>query len=320
MKYKDYYEILGVGRKAEQKEIEKAYKKLAMKYHPDRNQGNTEAEQRFKEISEAYAVLSDPQKRKRYDKLGANWESYQHAGDENFDGSGFGGRSPFGDGSRYYFEGDPESFFGGDSGFSDFFERFFGRGFSSSFSERKGRGSSSGYSSRGRDIRAELPISLEDAYKGASKTFELKGERLRIRIKPGSYDGQQLRIKGKGYPAHNGTPRGDLYITLRLEEHPRFKREGDDLLLEHPIDLYTAVLGGKTSLPTLSGSISITVPKGTSSGKMLRLRGKGMPKAGGAKDQFGDLLVKIQVEIPAELSPKEEELFKSLQNLFKNKK
>jgi curved DNA-binding protein len=319
MNYKDYYQILGISKSADQKEIKAAYKTLAMKYHPDRNQGNTEAERRFKEISEAYAVLGDPEKRKRYDKLGANWESYQHSGNGGFDWSGYGGKSPFGDSGSFHFEGDPESFFGGNSGFSDFFEQFFGQGFSSAFEGGRARGRTSGYSARGRDIRAELFISLEDAFQGTSKTFELSGERLRIRIKAGAYDGQQLRIKGKGHPAHNGTPRGDLYLTLRLQEHPIFKRENDDLILEKNIDLYTAVLGGKVKLPTLSGDLSINIPKGTASGKLFRLRGKGMPRAN-AKGQFGDLLVKIQVDIPTDLSAKEEELFVSLRKLFHNKK
>ncbi len=316
MDYKDYYKILGVSKNATEEEIKKAYKKLAMKHHPDRNKEDEQAEARFKEISEAYTVLSDSEKRELYDKLGANWQAYQQGGGDQFDWSQFGG-NPFGSGGghrTFTFEGDPSSFFE-DSGFSDFFGHFFSGGFQGG-SESFGRSSGTrhAYHGQGRDANAELQISLEDAYHGASKTFEWNDERLRVKIKPGVKDGQRLRLKGKGYPSYNGAPRGDLYLILKIAPHPRFEREGDHLITEQSVDLYTAVLGGKMSIPTLSGELLVNIPKGTSSGKTFRLKGKGMPKNAQA-NSFGDLLVRIQISTPTNLSEEQEKLFMQLRNL-----
>ena len=312
---KDYYEILGVDRSASADQIKKAYRKLAVKYHPDKNPGDAAAEEKFKEITEAYEVLGDAEKRKKYDQLGANWQAFEQGGG---DWSQFGG-SPHGQGGArtYYFEGDPSEFFGrgrGSSGFSDFFEAFFGGGFQGSFEEQFQRGRRQ--APRGRDVQAELPITLEDAYHGTSKTFEFQGQKLRIRIKPGAYDGQKLALRGKGYPAPGGGSSGDLYLILRLQPHPEYERQGDDLVLSHSVDLYTAVLGDKITIPTMTGPVNVTLQPGTASGRTLRLRGKGMPVYDDP-NRHGDLLVRLQVELPQPLSAEERKLFEQLRTLHR---
>lgn len=313
MEYKDYYKILGVEKSATPKDIKKAYRKLAAKYHPDKNAGDKNAEEKFKEINEANEVLSDPEKREKYDKLGANWQAYEQAGG---DWRQYANHSQNNGGQTFYYEGDPSEFFGGGgSGFSSFFDMFFGGGGQQGFSGRSRR-SQHGFS--GGDIQAELPITLLESYQGSKRTFELSGQKLRITIKPGSYDGQQLKIKGKGQPGANGGKSGDLYIVLRVENDPRFQRKGNDLAINKTIDLYTALLGGKIEILTLTGSVNMSVPKGTQSGKTLRLKGKGMPIYD--SNSYGDLLVEIQVEIPKNLSKEEEELFKKLRQISGRKR
>ncbi len=306
------YKILGVGKDASQQEIKKAFRKLAAKYHPDRNPDNKEAEQKFKEINEANEVLSDPEKRKKYDTLGANWEAYQQGGGNWQQYAGGGGPG----GQTFYFEGDPSDFFGGegfgDSGFSSFFERFFG-------GDTFGRGRRSTRQQRGfkgQDIEAELPVTSLEAYQGSKRTFKLGGKKLRITIKPGAYDGLKLRIPGKGQPGVNGGPAGDLYIVLKLTPDHRFQRRGDDLIHEANVDLYTAVLGGKITVPTLSGNVQLTVPKGSQPGDTLRLKGKGLPNYKKPSTQ-GNLLVKLDIAIPKHLNPEELKLFEQLKALQK---
>ncbi len=303
MNYKDYYKILGVAKSASTKEIKKAFRKLAAKYHPDKNQNDPKAEERFKEINEAYEVLSDSEKRKQYDTLGSNWEAFQQSGGNWQD---FTQRRHANGGRSFYFEGSPEDLFGS-GGHSDFFDMFFGRssGFGSQ-SHRRNR--------RGQDIEAELPISLYEAYHGAKRSFEINGKKMRIAIKPGSYDGQRLKLKGKGYPAQGVGQAGDLYIKLKLIPDARFKREGDDLIYDLPVDLYTAVLGGKLTVPTLTGAIKINIPKGSQSGKILQIKGKGMPLYK-SPNQYGKLKIVLKVNIPTNLTKEEEELFKKLSAL-----
>lgn len=300
MDYKDYYKILGVDKKASQEDIKKAYRKLAVKYHPDKNKDNKAAEDRFKEVNEANEVLSDPQKRKKYDELGENWRQYEHAGGRPGGGRRSNGQGPF------TYEGDFGDFFGqGGSGFSDFFEQFFGGGMGG------GRpGSSRSANFKGQDYQSEMEISLDEAYHGANRLIELENEKLRISTKPGAYEDQLLRIKGKGGKGNKGN-HGDLYVRIHVTPHPNFTRKGDDLYSTQTIDLYTAVLGGSTIVNTLSGQVKVKIASGTQNGKTIRIKGKGMPVYGNT-DMFGDLYVQLQIHIPEVLTDRQRELFEQL--------
>ncbi len=317
MNYKDYYKTLGVKKDASQVEIKKAYRKLASKYHPDKNPDDQSAEEKFKEVSEAYKVLGDPEKRKKYDTLGANWEAYEQSGG-NWEQYARQRGGP--GGQTFYFEGDPSEFFGrGRSGFSSFFDMFFGEGSGSDSFETFRTHEPRPNVFRGRDLEAELPVTLMEAYQGSQRTFEINGQKLRITIKPGAYDGQRLRLKGKGHPSRQGGQPGDLYIILKVQPDFRFQRQENDLIHIKDIDLYTAILGGQIEVSTLTGQVKVTVPKGTSSGKTLRLKGKGMPEYGKA-GQFGDLLVKLNVLMPQNLTAEEVALFKKLQAIREKEK
>ncbi len=309
MDFKDYYKILGVEKSASQEEIKKAFRKLAVKHHPDKNPNNKSAEEKFKEISEANDVLSDPEKRKKYDELGSNYNSYrqQQHGSEGFDWSKWSAQQGQG-GRRAYSSSEEDGFEGAD--FSDFFSTIFGQG-----AGQAGQGRRRGSSSRaGSDYNAQFTISLEEAYQGASKEFELNGKKIRIKLKPGTKDEQVIKLRGYGSQGINGGAAGDLYITIHLEDSPIFTREGDDLSVEAPIDLYTAVLGGKATIQTIKGPTRITIPKETENGKVLRLKGLGMPLYG-KENQYGDFYVKVIIQLPKDLSGKEIELFKQLEKL-----
>jgi curved DNA-binding protein len=300
MEYKDYYKVLGVPKTASQDEIKKAYKKLAKKYHPDKNPGDKEAEVKFKELNEANSVLSDPEKRKQYDEMGENWRYYEQMRNQG-GGSTY---NPFGGGGRYSFGGTEE--FDADS-FADFFESIF---------NRRGAG---GYTAGGRyykgsDYQAELEITLEEAYNGTEKIINVNGQPLRIKLKPGIADEQVIKLKEKGAPGSRGGKPGDLYITIRVAKHYKYERIGDNLYVDVPVNLYTLILGGKTEVHTLKGMIKVDIPKGTDNGKVLRLKGLGMPVYN-EPGKFGDLYAKVQVQIPKNLSAKEEALFKELASL-----
>ncbi len=310
MKYKDYYKILGVKKEATQKEIKKAFRKLAAKYHPDKNPNNKAAEEKFKEINEANEVLGNAEKRKKYDTLGANWEAYQQGGGDWEQYAQQGRQRGRGGGRTYTFEGDPSDFFG-DSGHSSFFDMFFGEGGGDPFS-RGGRSRQRGR--QGQSIEATLPITLLECYQGSKRTFELNGKKMRITIKKGAYDGQKLRLKGKGQPGVGGGAAGDLFIILKVQPDHRFQRDGDNLIYQANVDLYTAILGGKIKIPTMTSSVMMPIPKGSETGKTLRLKNKGMPKYG-KSNQFGHLLVKLNVTFPKNLSKEEEELFKRLKEI-----
>ena len=300
MQYKDYYNILGVKKSSTQEEIKKAYKKLAVKYHPDNNQGNKAAEEKFKEIAEAHEVLGDPQKRKLYDQVGPNWKDYEKMAR---DGQGFpgGGRgNPFGGGVNV----------GGDAStiFSEFF-KFFG-----GFGGAAAGAGTQGFQAKGRDHETTFTISLEEAYTGMKPTLRMGEKRITIPIKAGIRDGQRIKLGGKGGPGIAGGPKGDLYIKINVKPHPLFTVKGKDLYLNKELDLYTAVLGGKLVIPALNGKKSITIPAGSQSGKKLKLQGLGMPdikKPG----YYGDLIVNLNVKIPEKLSPKEKALFEELRQI-----
>jgi len=306
MDYKDYYQVLGIGKKASQEEIKKAYRKLAVKYHPDKNPGNKAAEEKFKEITEANEVLGDPEKRRQYDKLGANWKQYQQGGfNQGQPGGGARGRT-------YSYGPTTDSEFFDPSGFSDFFESFFGRG----RQQRPGGFGNANYESPPGDLTGEISITLEEAYHGTERLLDLGGEKIKIKIKPGAYDGLTLRAKGKGQKSSSGKA-GDLHLNIKVPPHHLFERRGDDLHMEAPVDLFTALLGGKLEVLTLSGKINITLKEGSANGKVVRLKGKGMPvyeKPG----QHGDLYVKLIVRLPEHLSPHQKQLFQKLKLDFEH--
>lgn len=310
MEYKDYYKILGVDKKASADEIKKAFRKLAVKYHPDKNPGNKEAEEQFKQANEAYEVLGDAEKRKKFDMLGENWNKYQQA---DAGQNAYAGGGGFGNGSFYY-EGDFRDIFGSGAGvhsdFSDFFEAFFGA--------RNNDAGSAGFASRkqrpvkGRDFETEMEITLEEAASGTSRLIQLENEKLRITTKPGAYDGQLLRIKGKGGKGSTDGSPGDLYVRVHVLPHKKWERRGDDLYLQQKTDVYTAVLGGDLVVDTLTGKIKIKIPPGTQNGKQVRIKGKGMPIY--QTDKHGDLFVILNVHLPESLTPKQKELFEQLKN------
>jgi curved DNA-binding protein len=307
MEYKDYYKTLGVDKKASQDEIKAAYRKLAIKYHPDKNKDNKAAEEKFKLINEANEVLSDPEKRKKYDSLGENWRQYEQAGSRQSGGrrSGNGRSGPF------TYEGDFSDIFGeggGGSGFSDFFEQFFGRGSAGGGS----RGRSTHF--KGQDYQTDMEITMEEAYHGTHRLIQLDDEKLRIATKPGVHDDQQLRVKGKGGKGSTDN-HGDLYVRVHVAPHPRYSRKGDDLYTTHTIDLFTAVLGGYTIVDTMSGQVKVKIDPGTQNGKTIRIKSKGMPVYG-KQNQFGDLYVQLQVHIPEQLTDRQRELFEQLKSTY----
>ena len=260
MTYKDYYKILGIEKTATKEEIKKAYRKLAMKYHPDKNPGDKEAERKFKEINEAHAVLSDPEKKKKYDQFGRDWELYERTGAQrgDFDFSQYTSQ----EGQRFYYRtGDFSEVFGGRDA-DDFFEMLFGE----RFQARPG-GRSGGF--KGPDITAETTISLEEAYHGTNRLVELGGQKIKINIKPGIRDRQILKVSGKGGPGLSGGKAGDFLLRVRIAGHAEYRREEHDLYKDIPVDLYTAVLGGKVTVPTMKGTVKVDIPKETENGKVL---------------------------------------------------
>ena len=304
MEYKDYYKTLGVSKTASAGEIKKAYRKLAVKYHPDKTKDNKAAEEKFKEATEAYEVLKDAEKRKKYDELGANWKMYEQQGRRP--GGGYG--SPFGNGRTGYESGEPYSdiFGNGEGGdFSDFFDSFFGGG---GYTQRET------YSSKGQDHKASISIPLDHAYHGVTPTVNISGKRIRLKLKPGIEDGKTLKIGGKGGDGINGGRAGDLFLTIDIEPHPLFTRRGDDLYTDIPVDIYTAMLGGKVTVETLKGAVSVSIPEGTDNGKVLRLKGRGMPNYD-RPDEFGNLFATVQLVTPKNLSEEEIALVKKLQAL-----
>ncbi len=293
MNYIDYYKILELPKTATEVEVKKAYRKLARKYHPDLNPNSKEAENRFKEINEANEVLSDPEKRKKYDKYGKDWK---HA--EAFEEANRQQSTNFGGGKRH-----ASSQYSDD--FSDFFESMFGEG------ERQ---SSRQTRFRGQDIQAELRLSLQDAYKTQQQTLNVNGKNIRLTFPAGIEDKQVIKVPGQGMPGANRGPNGDLYITFSIDNSSAFKRDGNNLHSNVEIDLYAALLGGEIVVNTFDGKVKMKVEPGTESGTKIKLKGKGFPvyKSEGA---FGDLYLTYQVKLPTQLTEKEKELFVELQKI-----
>jgi curved DNA-binding protein len=304
MDYKDYYKILEVDKKASPEEIKKAFRKLAMKWHPDKNKDSKVAEEKFKIINEANEVLGDPEKRKKYDELGENWEHFDQSGRQPHPGA---------KGQNYYSEGDSNPFGEGNgSDFSDFFEQFFRNGAGGGGQSRRA-GARTDRDFRGGDYQTEMEISLEEAFQGTERIIQLPEEKLRITTRPGAYQDQLLRIKGKGDKGSSAAHRGDLYVRIHVRHHPLFTRKGDDLYSDHSIDLYTAVLGGEVIVKTLAGQVKVKIAESTQNGKSIRIKGKGMPVYGRA-DAYGDLYIRLQVLIPEKLTEKQKELFEQLRS------
>ncbi len=334
--YKDYYNVLGVPKDANEKDIKSAYRKLARKWHPDANPDNPkEAEEKFKELQEAYAVLSDPEKRSKYDALGSDWESAARQAEQQrrYRSS----RRPT---AEY---GDIGDIFGQTSGdgdgFSDFFESFF------SNVGRRTTTSSARSPHRGRDLDGEIEITLRDAFEGGTKSISveledrcpacggtgvraqqictnchgtgvvLTSKRLDVKIPRGVRDGQRIRLAGQGGSGIHGGPSGDLYLAVRIEPDDQFEREGDDLYVDLPVGVYELVLGGEAHVPTLTGGVTITIPPRTQNQQMMRVAGKGMPHVSG--DGTGDLYVRLVARLPQRLNEREERLFRELAELQK---
>lgn len=305
MAYIDYYNILGINKDATQDEIKKAYRKLARKYHPDLNPNDPTAKEKFQAINEANEVLSDPEKRKKYDAYGENWkhadefEEQRKAYEEAQRQGNTSGRQ------TYWYSTDGTHFSHGganDSGFSDFFEELFGH-----YS-----GGSKHYSYRGNDLQAELQLSLQEAAVTHKQVFSINGENIRITVPAGVENGQVIKLKGHGGKGANGAPNGDLYITFVIPDDPIFKRKGSDLYTNVDIDLYTAVLGGDITVNTLNGQVKLKVLAGTQNNTTVRLKGKGFPVYKN-EGEYGDLMVTYHVIIPTNLTEQQKNLFRQLQ-------
>jgi curved DNA-binding protein len=309
MDYKDYYQILGVEKNATDKDIKKAYRKLARKYHPDVNPGDKRAEERFKDINEAYEVLSDPAKRQKYNNLGADWSRWQQMGGNpgNFDWSQWMSGAPSGGGARSATFEDLSDLFGGRSGgiFSDFFSQIFGGA---------GRGGQNRHyqfqtgPQAGQNYQQEVEISLQEAYQGTTRT--LAHDRRKVKIPPGVKTGSKVRIAGGGPARGVGAP-GDLYLQIKVRPDPRFERKGNDLYSTIEVDLYDALLGGQVTVPTISGAVKLTIKPGTQNGQTIRLRGRGMPLLRN-KGQYGDLYARVDVQLPEKLSARQRALLEEM--------
>jgi curved DNA-binding protein len=308
MIYKDYYKDLGIGKSATSAEIKTAYRALANKYHPDKTSGDITAEEKFKAVNEANEVLSDPVKRKKYDKFGADWKHYEDAGAQQggFDWSKYA-NSGSGD-SRRSGTQESETIFA-DEGVNDLFEMLFGH----HSGQRTGRRN---VAIKGEDLQTQTTLSLEEVYRGTHRLVQLNGQTIKVTIKPGAADQQILRVPGKGGRGPGGGSNGDLYLEVHVAPHPEYQRRGNDLSRNIPVELYTAVLGGKTQIQTWKGKITVNIPKGTPNGKELRLRGLGMPFYG-KKSKFGDLLVTVDIVLPANVAEEETALFERLAALRK---
>jgi curved DNA-binding protein len=317
VEYKDYYKTLGVAKDAGEKDIKAAYRKLARKLHPDVNPGDKQAEQQFKEVNEAYEVLSDAEKRKKYDALGANWQQYEQYERAGGEGTPFTwGDRGGGGGSTTYRTMDPEEYeqiFGDLGGASDFFRTFFGGGAGGMGGAGFGRGG--GVNLRGRDLEQPVPISLDEAYHGTKRILQKDGKKIEVDIKPGVRTGSRVRLAKQGAAGVGSGPAGDLFLNIQVQPDARFERNGDDLTVEVPVDLYTALLGGEVAVPTPKGtSLMLKIPPETQNGKTFRLANKGMPKLN-ESNAFGNLYARVRVVLPEKLSKQEQELIHELAQL-----
>ncbi len=307
MEYKDYYKTLGVGKTAKKDELKKQYRKLARQYHPDVNTTDTNAGVKFGEISEAYEVLSDDEKRMKYDAFGADWERHQNTGNaDDFDWSKYASQ---GKGRAGKDSADWEDIFGQDQGSSDFFRNIFGQGF-------RGRGGAR--ADKGPDLSAELAISLEEAYEGGVRILSVGDQKIRLTLKPGIWDRQKICISGKGAPGPKGGTSGDLYITFIIQPHPEYWLEGVDLYRDIPVGIYSAMLGAALEIKTISGKFELKIPPGTKNGTVFRLKGKGFPVYDQPGNR-GNLFLKVILKLPENLTEREKKLIGELAELRQEK-
>jgi curved DNA-binding protein len=311
MEYKDYYKILNVERNASEDEIKRAYRKLALQYHPDRNPGDQQAEERFKELNEAYQVLSDPAKRARYDQLGESYTRWQQRGapQGGFNWEDWSTNAPRGNVRVEY--GDIEDMFGG--GFSEFFRRIFG-GMPDMDAVNVGRGRPPTRTARP-SFEQEVTISLQEAFQGATRLIEVDGRRLEVKTPPGAKTGTKVRVSEAVSLGREGQ-KGDLYLLINVADDPRFERKGSDLYTDVPVDLFAAILGGEVTVPTLTGNVVLTIPPGTQPGQTIRLSGRGMPNIKNPNTK-GDLFARVKVKIPKNLTSDQKELFEQLSRSVK---
>ena len=324
MEFKDYYATLGVAKTATDKEIKQAYRKLARKFHPDVNPGDKSSEARFKSINEAYEVLGDPEKRRKYDELGANWRQYEQAQQQGWPGG-------FGDGTwtvnvgggeggfKTMTEDEMRRLFGEQDPFSDFFHAFFGGAGPAGQPGGTPRQGRSSRARRGRDVEQDLELTLEEAYHGAMRRFAIKDDgharSVDVRIPAGVNDGSRVRVTGEGEHGAGGAAAGDLYLRVHIAPHPRFERRGRDLYVQVQVPVTTAILGGEADVPAIDGKpLRLKVPPTTQDGQVLRLKGHGM-SAVGRPDDRGDLYATIHVRLPRSLTPEETRLYEELRRI-----
>jgi curved DNA-binding protein len=309
MEYKDYYKTLGIEKNFTKDELRKQYRILARKYHPDINTTDKNASSKFAEISEAYEVLSDDEKRKKYDELGSDWELHQATGQsDHFDWSKYATQE---NGQNRTREQNWEDFFGnaGKSGTSDFFRNLFGQGY---------RGTSGTVAQTGQDLHAELVITLEEAFSGGVRILTVGNQQIRLTLKPGIWDRQTIKIEGKGSPGFNNGKNGDLFITFLLQLHPEYRLDGINLYRDLPISIYAALLGTTQEAKTISGTYKIKIPQETQNGTVFKLKGRGFPiydRPGSS----GDLFLKAVIQLPEKLSEREKTLFGELAALRNEK-
>ena len=315
MEYRDYYKILNVSKNASQDEIKKAYRKLAREYHPDVNPDDPNAEEKFKDINEAYQVLSDAEKRDKYDRFGSQWKQYQQTGGraEDFDWSQWATQGQRG-GPQYRTvtqEEFEQMFGGGLGGFSDFFETLFGGMPGARSARRTSRQQTQQGMQRGQDFEHLVEITLEEAFRGTTRllTFE-DGRRIEASIPPGVKTGSKIRLSGQGGGGMAGS--GDLFLKIKVQPHPKFRREGDNLRIDQPVDFFTALLGGEVTVATIDKAVKLSIPPETDSGKTFRLKGLGMPKLN-KPGQRGDLYAEVKVQVPKNLTAEQKEKFEALQ-------
>jgi curved DNA-binding protein len=301
MDFKDYYNTLGISPDADEKAIRQAFRHLAREVHPDVNPGNKDAEEKFKTINEAYQVLSDAEKRKKYDELRAQYQQWQQTGGQQQDFDWQNWSAPPGQGAhvRYASPEDLEDLFGSASPYSDFFTNIFGQAARSG----RGRGSPSG-PRRGRDVEYEIDLTLEEAFHGADRLLEIDGHRIQASIPAGVRTGTRVRLAGRAEQGSNGSPAGDLYLIVRVLPHDIFERVGDDLHIDVPVDLFTAVAGGEVRIPSLERPLILTIPPRTNANRSFRLRGKGMPHLGDPGKR-GDLFARVRLVLPDPLTDEE---------------